>query len=72
MRNLFMSPRNIFRVEEAVLSLLGGSIADGWQVRGRLYLFRLIYYVTKLSHLRFRLSGDPRRFHGGKREALSR
>jgi flavin-dependent dehydrogenase len=57
MRNLFMSPRNIFRVEEAVLSLLGGSIADGWQVRGRLYLFRLIFYITKLSHLRFRFAG---------------
>jgi flavin-dependent dehydrogenase len=54
MRNLFMSPRNTFRVEEAVLSLLAGSIADGWQVRGRLYLFRLIYYATKLSLLPFR------------------
>jgi flavin-dependent dehydrogenase len=49
MRNLFMSPRNTFRVEEAVLSLLAGSVSDGWSVRGRLYLFRLIYYATKLS-----------------------
>jgi flavin-dependent dehydrogenase len=70
MRNLFMSPRNMFRVEEAVLSILAGAIFDGWQVRARLYLFRMIYYVTKLSHLRFRLSNDPRRFYGGKREAL--
>jgi flavin-dependent dehydrogenase len=64
MRNLFMSPRNMFRVEEAVLSLLAGSIADGWQVRGRLYLFRLIYYATKLSHVFLR--------SGGKAEALTR
>jgi flavin-dependent dehydrogenase len=70
MRNLFMSPRNMFRVEEAVLSILGGAIFDGWPVRARLYLFRMIYYVTKLSHLRFRLGQDPRRFHGGKRAAL--
>ncbi len=70
MRNLFMSPRNTFRVEEAVLALLAGGIFDGWKVRGRLYIFRLIYYVTKLSHLRFRLSGDPRRETGGTREAL--
>ena len=70
MRNLFMSPRNIFRVEEAVLAILAGAIDDGWPVRARLYLFRLIYYVTKLSHLRFRLTGDPRRLYGGKREAL--
>jgi len=70
MRNLFMSPRNMFRVEEAVLSILAGAIFDGWPVRARLYLFRMIYYVTKLSHLRFRLNNDPRRFYGGKREAL--
>jgi flavin-dependent dehydrogenase len=57
MRNLFMSPRNWFRVEEAVLSLLAGGIFDSWSVRWRLYIFRVIYYVTKLAHLRFRLSG---------------
>ena len=53
MRNLFMSPRNMFRVEEAVLALLAGGIFDGWKVRGRLYIFQVIYYATKLSHLRF-------------------
>jgi flavin-dependent dehydrogenase len=55
MRNLFMSPRNVLRIEEAVLSLLAGGIADGWQVRARLMIFRGLYYVTKLSHLRFKL-----------------
>jgi flavin-dependent dehydrogenase len=70
MRNLFMSPRNMFRVEEAVLALLAGGIFDGWKVRARLYIFRMIYYVTKLSHLRFRLSRDPRRDVGGTRTAL--
>ena len=70
MRNLFMSPRNIFRMEEAVLSILAGAIFEGWPVRARLYLFRMIYYVTKLSHLRFRLTQDPRRLYGGKREVL--
>lgn len=70
MRNLFMSPRNMFRVEEAVLALLAGGIFDGWTLRFRLYIFRMIYYVTKLSHLRFRLSNDPRRHVGGRRAAL--
>jgi flavin-dependent dehydrogenase len=56
MRNLFMSPRNWFRMEEAVLSLLAGGIFDGWPVRSRLYLFRAIYYITKLAHLRFKLA----------------
>ncbi|MDE2240711.1 MAG: tryptophan 7-halogenase, partial [Rhodospirillales bacterium] len=70
MRNLFMSPRNMFRVEEAVLALLAGGIFDGWKVQGRLYIFRMIYYVTKLSHLRFRFSKDPRRNVGGTRAAV--
>jgi flavin-dependent dehydrogenase len=72
MRNLFMSPRNMFRVEEAVLALLAGGIFDGWSLRFRLYIFRMIYYVTKLSHLRFRLSNDPRPHVGGSRAAVSR
>ncbi|MBU6418814.1 MAG: tryptophan 7-halogenase [Proteobacteria bacterium] len=70
MRNLFMSPRNMFRVEEAVLALLAGGIFDGWKVQARLYIFRMIYYVTKLSHLRFRFSKDPRRNVGGTRAAV--
>ncbi len=70
MRNLFMSPRNMFRVEEAVLALLAGGIFDGWRLRFRLYIFRMIYYITKLSHLRFRLSNDPRRHVGGTRAAV--
>ncbi len=55
MRNLFMSPRNWFRMEEAVLSLLSGDVFGGWRVRSRLYLFRGIYYITKFAHLRHRL-----------------
>ena len=54
MRNLFMSPRNLFRVEEAVMSLLAGGIFDEWPIRARLCIFRMIYYITKFSHLRFR------------------
>jgi flavin-dependent dehydrogenase len=49
MRNLFMAPRNSFRVEEAVLSLLAGDIFGGWAVRSRLMMFRGIFYATKLS-----------------------
>jgi flavin-dependent dehydrogenase len=55
MRNLFMSPRNWFRMEEAVLSLLSGDVFGGWQVTSRLYMFRAIYYITKFAHLRHRL-----------------
>jgi flavin-dependent dehydrogenase len=59
MRNLFMSPRNWFRMEEAVMSLLAGGIFDGWAIKSRLYVFRLFYYLTKLGQLRFRVTGAP-------------
>lgn len=52
MRSLFMSPRNWFRVEEAVLALLAGDIFAGRSVRIRLHIFRIIYYVTKLMQFR--------------------
>lgn len=52
MRNLFMSPRNWFRMEEVILSLLAGDMSGGWTMRSRLFIFRTIYYITKLSHLR--------------------
>ena len=59
MRHLFMAPRNVFRVEEAVLSLLAGDIFGGWAVRSRLMIFRAIFYATKLSH-RLRAMRAPR------------
>jgi flavin-dependent dehydrogenase len=54
MRNLFMSPRNWFRIEEAVLSLFAGDIFGRSPVRGRLLIFKIIYYITKFAHLRYR------------------
>ena len=62
MRNLFMSPRNWFRVEEAVLALLAGDIFVGRSVRARLYVFRIIFYITKLSHLRHRIPAWRKRW----------
>ena len=69
MRNLFMSPRNSFRMEEAVLSLLSGGISDGWSVRARLYLFRAVYYMTKFSHFRFRVGSERKASFCEQKEA---
>ncbi len=55
MRNLFMSPRNWFRVEEAVLSLLAGDIFGDSPIRGRLFIFKVIFYVTKFAQMRHRI-----------------
>jgi 2-polyprenyl-6-methoxyphenol hydroxylase-like FAD-dependent oxidoreductase len=44
-RNLFMAPRNLFRMEEAVLALLAGDIASGSPIHARLMLFKALYYA---------------------------
>jgi flavin-dependent dehydrogenase len=44
-RNLFMGPRNIFRMREAVLSLLAGDTAAKSPIRFRLVMFKGLYYA---------------------------
>ena len=48
-RRMFMGPRNVFRVEEAVISLLAGDLFGGTRLRGRLLLFKAIYYGVALT-----------------------
>jgi flavin-dependent dehydrogenase len=50
-RHLFMAPRNYFRIEEAVLSLLAGDVYGRSPIGSRLLLFKALYYVTSLLHL---------------------
>jgi flavin-dependent dehydrogenase len=52
MRDLFMSPQNFFRVQEAILAVLAGDIFRGTPIRGRLMLFRCIYYITSFFNLK--------------------
>jgi flavin-dependent dehydrogenase len=50
MRYLFSNPRNVFRVEEAMISMLAGDVFhNGRGVRWRLKIFKLIYLITSLS-----------------------
>jgi flavin-dependent dehydrogenase len=51
-RDLFMSPRNYFRMEEAVLSLLAGDIFGRSPIRSRLMAFKALYYFWSLCRLR--------------------
>jgi flavin-dependent dehydrogenase len=44
-RSLFMAPRNYFRIEEAVLSLLAGDIGTKSPIRSRLALFKALFYM---------------------------
>lgn len=45
MKALFARPRNVFRVEQAVVSMLAGDVFDAPAVIWRLRVFRLIYAI---------------------------
>ncbi len=49
MRKMFMAPSNIFRVEEAVISMLAGDVFQGSPLHQRLRIFKVIYYGIALS-----------------------
>ena len=51
MRELFLDPKNVFRVEEALLSVLAGDIFGRTPIWGRLRLFKAIYYFLSLTNL---------------------
>jgi hypothetical protein len=52
MRNLFMSPRNYFRIREALLSVLAGDIFGKTPIWRSLLAFKAIYYLTSLANLK--------------------
>ena len=49
MQRLFCAPRNDWKLEQAVISMLAGDVFDNPKVRWRLYLFRLVYAVNALA-----------------------
>ncbi|MDP1927743.1 MAG: NAD(P)/FAD-dependent oxidoreductase [Thiobacillus sp.] len=61
MRNLFMSPRNHFRVREALLSVLAGDIFGKTPIWRSLLAFKAIYYLTSLANLKRTLMAWKRR-----------
>ena len=51
MREAFLGPRNVWRMEEALLSLLAGDIFGRTPIWTSLRLFKLVYYLISLSKL---------------------
>jgi flavin-dependent dehydrogenase len=49
MRQLFNNPRNVWQVEQAVISMLAGDVFDNRKVLRRLRIFRAIYALTALQ-----------------------
>ena len=58
MKALFDRPRNVWQVEQAVISMLAGDVYDNKPVLRRLRVFRVIYFLTAL---RLRCFGSDER-----------
>lgn len=61
MKALFASPRNVWQVEQAVISMLAGDVFDNPAVLRRLRMFRCIYALTALRMAPAALHGWWRR-----------
>jgi flavin-dependent dehydrogenase len=63
MRDFFMHPRNVFRVKEALLSVLAGDIFGKTPIWASIRLFKLLYYLANIFQPRRALSGWRNRRH---------
>ena len=61
MRSMFMSPRNTFRMEEGILSLLAGDLFRDTPVRYPLFMFKVTYRLAFLLNLRDNMAARRRR-----------
>ena len=61
MRNMFMGPRNWFRIEEGTLSLLAGDIFSDTKVKFPLFMFKVVYYMAYLMNWRVNRDAHFRR-----------
>ena len=66
MRHLFLHPRNVFGLRQAVISVLAGDLHDNPRVRWRLRLFRLVYALTSLRYLGGAVRARRRRLHNAR------
>jgi flavin-dependent dehydrogenase len=70
MRSLLMSPRNVLRMKEAVLSLLAGDVFTRAPIGPSLLAFKALYYLTSLADARVALRAWRRR-RSGLRESFN-
>jgi hypothetical protein len=52
MRDFFMGPKNVFRVKEALLSVLAGDIFGRTPIWRSVRIFKLLYYFANLAQPR--------------------
>jgi flavin-dependent dehydrogenase len=72
MERIFRQPRNIWQIEQGVISMLAGDLFDSPKVVARLRAFKLVYAITALRHFarwrsehRYRLQQARAQFTGG-------
>ena len=72
MDSMFRSPRNIWQIEQGVISMLAGDLFDSPKVLSRLRAFKVIYVLSALRHFvrwfsehRYRLQQARLQFSGG-------
>jgi len=63
LRDMFMGPRNIFRVKEALLSVLAGDVFGKTPIRGPVLIFKGLYYAISLLSFRRAIQAWRRRKH---------
>ena len=61
LRNMFMGPSNIFRVKEALLSVLAGDVFGKTPIRGPVLIFKGLYYAISLFNFRSAIQAWRRR-----------
>jgi flavin-dependent dehydrogenase len=63
LRNMFMAPRDYFRVKQALLSVLAGDLFGKTPIHGPLLLFKAFYYLTSLFNPKRTLEAQRMRKH---------
>lgn len=66
MRNLFMSPKNFMRIEEAVTSLLAGDLFRKTPISLPIAIFKVVYYATFAANFRRARAAYKRRLENAK------
>ena len=61
MRDFFMYPKNIFRVKEALLSVLAGDIFGKTPIWRSIWMFKLLYYIANMIQPKRAFLGWKRR-----------
>jgi flavin-dependent dehydrogenase len=61
MRDLFMDPRNVLRMKEALLGLLAGDIYGNTPIWSSLRAFKAVYYIASFANLKRSIAAMRRR-----------